>query len=146
MTKENDPYEQESEEYPDSSDFTIILVGKIITIFFVWVINSYDSAQQGYKWLFLGLVILFSGVAVLGTIFGFINYCFKKNNNYRLNKSLQMIFFSLMLSGTGVFRFYESFERLDANNDGLFTIIDISVHAKETFKPVENRRLNNLTL
>ena len=35
---------------------------------------------------------------------------------------------------------------LDANNDGLFTIIDISVHAKETFKPVENRRLNNLTL
>ena len=88
----------------------------------MWVINSYESAQQGYKWVVLGLVTLFSGAAVLGTIFDFIDYYFKKNNNYRLSESLYVIFFSLILNGIGVFRLYESFKRPDANNDGLFTI------------------------
>jgi hypothetical protein len=48
---------------------------------------------------------------------------YSKNRNKRRISSLSKVFFGLILNGIGIMRLYESFERPDANNDGLFTLI-----------------------
>jgi hypothetical protein len=140
LTKENDQHEQDGGTPPCRKDFTELLIGITVTGFCVWIINSYESAQQGYKWAIFGLVTLLSGGWVFGSICIIIEKWFKfktsyrfKKSFYRFKESLSYFFLGLILNWTGVSRLYESFERSDANNDGLFTITDLGVHAKETF-------------
>jgi uncharacterized membrane protein len=140
LTEENDQDEQVNRELPSRADFIGLLICITITAFCVWVINSYESAQQGYKWVIFGSATLFSGLSVFFFISNIIEKIVNDKARYRRRiNSFPLIFFGLLLNGFGISRLYESFESSDANNDGLFTITDINIHAKETFFAVGDR-------
>ncbi len=53
--------------------------------------------------------------------------------SFRIREGGGLIFFGGILNLKAFFRIFESFDRPDANSDGLVTISDIGTHAKETF-------------
>lgn len=134
MTEEYDRDEKVNTEFTTRDILYLLPISTAITAFGIWVINSYESYQQGYKWVIFGLITLFSGVMVLMCITQIIDKYLREIIIY---KQIKKSFFSFLgasiFNGIGLSRLYESFERPDANNDGLFTISDVGIHAKETF-------------
>jgi hypothetical protein len=140
LTEENNQDGQVSEEPPSRTDFIQLLISIAVTSFCVWIIDSYESAQQGYKWAFFGFATLFSGIFVLYSLSNIIEKMVKDRSAYKRRiESLPELFIVSMINGFGLSRLYESFERPDANNDGLFTITDVSINIKETFLVSGNR-------
>jgi hypothetical protein len=140
LAEEYDQDEQGKREIPNRIDIIGLIISLAITVFCVWIIDSFESAQQGFKWVILALTTLFGGFTVLFFIYNIIEKIVYDKTRYRNRiKSLPIVFLGLLFNGSAIERLYKSSERPDANGDGIFTISDVVFHAKETFFTVGNQ-------
>jgi hypothetical protein len=140
LTEEYDQGEQVDRKLTSRETFITLLICIAITAFGVWLIDSDEPSLQGFMGVILFLVTFVSGIMVIYCLVNITDNYLKEILIYRrLKKFFPAIIPGLIVNGFGLSRLYESFERPDANNDGLFTITDVGIHIKEIFLASGNR-------